>query len=99
MARQGTINVVGVHWGAYLERGSLMPITEATAAYTYSLGEYELENIGKFTRENVQDWLDTHAGDFSVIKDFEAASGEVEIPWASEESDCLFFNMMYGDAE
>ena len=78
------VEVVGKIW---------MPMT--TAAYIYDLSDYDLENIGEFTRENVDDWLGTHAGDFSSIQDFHAVCGDVEIPWQSEENEMTFCDCMY----
>lgn len=89
------VQVVGVHWGAYLERGSLASIPEPTAAYDYTLRPYDLENIGEFTRENVQDWLDKNAGDFSSVLDFRAEVGEEVIDWANEENGVAYYNCMF----
>ena len=38
------------------------------------------------TREAIQEWLDTHSGDFQRLIDFSASIEETEIPWAQESS-------------
>ena len=57
------------------------------------------DDDGKITRDSVQSWLDTHAGDFSEITDFQASiecDGEtVEIDWRDEESGFTFNDAMY----
>ena len=78
------INVVGTIW---------MPAV--TATYTYQLTQYDMENIGEPTRENVETWLSTHAGYFQSIKDFHALVGETEIPWKDEENEFLFNSITY----
>ena len=99
MERQyhAVIRVVGVHWGAYMRQGSLAPISEPTAAYKYHLSPYDVENIGEFTRENVQDWLDKNAGDFSAILDFCVEVGETELEWEKEESELAYLEYMFGE--
>lgn len=84
MRRWAHVDVVGKIW---------MPMT--TAAMRYELSDYDLENIGEFTRENVEDWLGTHSGDFSSVADFSAVCGNVEIPWESEENEMTFVDCMY----
>jgi hypothetical protein len=49
----------------------------------------------EFTRDNVQDWLDSHAGDFQSIDDFDAQCGPVTIEWAKEDSGYIFLDCMY----
>ena len=78
------IQVVGVNWGAYLVQGSLLAITEPTAAM-----EYTAPNMA--TREEVREWLDTHAGDFEQVLDFASLPN---IEFASEESECFYHDCM-----
>lgn len=61
-----------------------------TASMRTDLRDYDLENIGEFTRENVEQWLMTHSGDFSSVTDFCAVCGNVEIPWSSEENEMIY---------
>lgn len=78
--RVAYVEVLGKIW---------MPAT--TAAHTYELSDHDLSNIGDtLTRENVEQWLSTHAGDFQSITDFHIVVGEDEIKWASEESELAF---------
>lgn len=78
------IEVIGRIW---------MPAT--ICAQRIDLGKYEMDNIGEPTRENVMNWLGSHAGDFQSIKDFHAIIGDVEIPWENEESECVYSDSMY----
>lgn len=93
LVRKSVVHVVGQIW---------MP--GITAGQTYDLDSYALGNArddeGKLTRESVQRWLDTHAGDFSSVTDFWASleddNGEtVEIPWQDEESEVTFNGCMF----
>jgi hypothetical protein len=94
--RKSVVRVLGKLW---------MP--NATAAQTYELSTYDVENArddeGKITRESVQGWLDTHAGDFSSITDFEASVEDgddtVDIPWADEANEVEFNGCMFGDED
>jgi hypothetical protein len=78
------VEVIGTIW---------MPAT--TCAYRYELRNYDLANIGAFTRRNVDRWLATNAGDFQVITDFRAVCGKREIPWVSEDSELTYADCMY----
>lgn len=90
----GKILVIGHIW---------MPST--MAAYEYSLSSYDLKNIGEFTRENVEDWLAAHTGDFRDIVDFRAFNGSlccpenstptIELDWEDPESEAVFLDCMY----
>jgi len=71
-----------------------------TCAQTYTLSANDEHNIGEPTRENVEDWLSTHAGDFSHIQDFEADIGDaVLIPWADPDSECVYNDCMCPNEE
>jgi hypothetical protein len=50
----------------------------------------------RFTRERVEDWLATNAGDFQSVEDFHAVAGDVELAWSSEENEFVFNDAMYG---
>ena len=65
------------------------------AGTRYDLSDRDLENIGEFTRENLEKWLGTHAGDFQEVKDFSAVCGETEINWSSEDNQLEFQDYMY----
>ena len=67
------------------------------AAYEYTLTSYDVENIGEFTRENVEGWLHKNAGDFQSIEDFYATVGDKEIPWAKEENEFAYSDAVYGN--
>ena len=56
--RKSYIDVIGNIW---------MP-SSGTFAYRYDLRLYDVENIVKpINRDNVQDWLDKNAGDFTAF--------------------------------
>lgn len=92
--RKSIIQVVGVIW---------MPA--ATCALPMTLCPYDVENCrdddGKITRESVELWLCTHAGDFQSITDFSASieDGEttVEIPFATEDGEMAWCDCMCHD--
>ncbi len=56
------------------------------------LSNYDLENIGEFTRENIDQWLTSNSGDFSSVVDFTARCGETEIEWSSEENEMSYLD-------
>lgn len=70
-----------------------------------TLCPYDVENCrdddGKITRESVERWLCTHAGDFQSITDFSASieAGEttVEIPFATEDGEMAWCDCMCHD--
>jgi len=66
---------------------------------TYELSDYDLENVGEFTREAFAHWLATHAGDFEQVIDFHVGVGNSEIPWHSEDNESEFYQCMYLVAE
>jgi len=76
-------------------------------AQRISLRPYDIENIrdggGKITRESIEQWLRTHAGDFRSITDFSASieDGEdtLDFAWANEESECVHSDCMYPDRD
>ena len=59
---------------------------KATCKYTLP------ENVPS-TREDIQEWLDTHAGDFQEVIDFRASIGEVEIPFLDQENEMLYWDI------
>lgn len=79
------IDVIGTIW---------MPAI--TAAMSYNLTPYDVENIGELTRENVEHWLMLNSGDFQSIEDFRVDIEDFESDWAKEESECIFSDCMYG---
>ncbi len=83
--RVAYVEILGEIWMPYGARATLEK----------QLRDYDLENIGEFTRENVARWLDVNAGDFSRVIDFSAACGDVEIPWAEEENGFAYSDITY----
>lgn len=61
-------------------------------AMTYSLSRYDLENLGELTRDNVEQWLMHHSGDFQEVVDFRADIGDWESPWTSEDNEYTFLD-------
>lgn len=89
--RVSYIDVLGTLW---------MP--HAEASMRIRVDSYARENMrdddGHITRESVEDWLTSHAGDFSSVIDFTASieDGEetIEIPWSSEENECRYLDTL-----
>ena len=81
-------NFVAVLGGIWMPYG-------AKAIMRYHLNTDDIENIGKFTRKNVNSCLVKRAGDFSSIIDFYATIGDKEIPWASKENGLVYQNTAY----
>ena len=88
MVERNFVRVWGYIW---------MPNT--LAAYEYTLSPYDVENIGEFTRENVEGWLHKNAGDFQSVEDFYATVGNQELPWAKEENEFAYSDAVYGEEE
>ena len=86
--KRNFVQVLGTIW---------MPTV--TCAMEYPLTAYDVANIGEFTRENVEAWLDTHSGDFQSIKDFAATVGDEWINWADEENEFTYQDCMYPSDE
>ena len=75
-------------------------VVEGGADYR-GLNDIELREIGEFTRENVLEWrptlvVDSISGESVVVKDLHAVCGDVEIPWATEESKQVYEGIMEG---
>ena len=92
--RKSYIDVIGNIW---------MP-SSGIFAYRYDLSLYDVEDIVKpINRDNVQDWLDKNAGDFSRVHDFSASieNGDetIDIPWIYKESEMTFCDCVYGDED
>lgn len=91
LVKKSFIEVLGIIW--------LPPIE---CAQTITLSQYDVDNIregdGSITRESVEQWLCTHAGDFQSIKDFcasiEDGDKTVDIEWASEQGEMAFADCM-----
>lgn len=77
------IDVIGYIW-----------LPQVMCAQRIDLNPYDMNNIGEPSRDNVEQWLCTHAGDFQSITDFHAIVGETEIPWKNEESEFTFHDCM-----
>lgn len=97
VVRKSVVQVVGKIW---------MP-NSVPVAQDFELSDHDVNNArddeGKVTRESVQRWLDTHAGDFSSITDFcasiEDGDATIDIPWESEESEMTYGECMFGDGD
>ncbi len=76
--------------------GSIWEPGFTCCAYQYQLSTDDLGDIGEFTRDAFESWLDSHAGDFQSIADFCVQVGNEEIPWNDEDSECTFNDCMNG---
>lgn len=79
IVRRAFVQIIGRIW---------MP--PVTCAQYKNLTDYDLGNIGEFTRENVEQWLTTNSGDFQSVEDFRAVCGSEVIDWAKEESEITY---------
>lgn len=75
------------------------------AATQQTLSKYDVENMtdenGNITRESVDEWLNSHSGDFSIVIDFRAdlETGEknVIVEWENEENELIYRTYMFGE--
>ena len=81
---------------AYVEVLGDIWMPAVTCGQRIELRDYDLDNIGEFTRENVDQWLACNAGDFQSITDFSAACGAVRIEWSDLDNETKFFDCIYG---
>ena len=77
---------------AYIDVLGYMWLPKVLAAKRVQLSDSDLENIGEFTRDNVDSWIALHEGDFQTIDDFYAVVGEQEIPWKKDSSESNFID-------
>jgi len=92
------VQIVGTHWGAYLEQGHLGAIYAPTAAMQYdapTLIEIVRDYPANTPREALEQWVAAHSGDFSRVVDFAAINEGIE--WENEESGDFYFDCVYGD--
>ena len=70
----------------------------ALCAYSVTLSESDLGNLGEWTRDNVARWLALHSGDFREVTDFRADFSLGKRDWISdwqeEESGLTFADCM-----
>lgn len=98
----GAVNK-GIHTHPYTCWEEHLEVTNDHMMTRRVLTDSELREIGKFTRENVRTWMESHKGVdwfdilcWGPIHDFHAVCGDnsglrdMEIPWAKEESRQLF---------
>lgn len=93
--RKSVVWIVGKIW-----------IPMVTCSQTIELRAYDIENIrahdddGNITRDAVEQWLYTHAGDFSSIQDFSASIEDgdttIDIPWATEDGEIAYDDTLAG---
>jgi hypothetical protein len=73
------------------------------AAVEYPLTAHDLaqlrDDAGEITRDDLDCWVSTHAGDFQHVIDFSASIGDTEYPWAEEESELAYNDCMYPQEE
>lgn len=87
--RVSYVTVVGKIW---------MPAV--TCGQRITLRDYDIENMrdddGHITRDSVEQWLTTNAGDFRTIEDFAASIEDgdqtIDIPWATEEGEYAYID-------
>jgi len=79
---------------AFIQILGKMWMPKSNASQERALSDYDLENIGEFTRENVEQWLTSHSGDFSEVIDFTAVCGEIEIHWSNEDNEMAYLDTL-----
>jgi hypothetical protein len=90
----------------YIEMIGLIWQPGVIAAQRHELREYDIGNIEgiarevydseTITRDAVEHWLCLNSGDFSGITDFSGSINGVKFSWNDEESECTYFDCMYG---
>jgi len=94
MVRKSVIDVVGRIW---------MPAI--VASLRMELRPYDVDNArdgdGQVTRESVEQWLATHAGDFQQVIDFRASIEDgdrtVDIPFATDDGEMAWLDTLPED--
>lgn len=76
----------------------------STAAMRYNVSAHDIENMrneddGLIERDDVEQWLGTHSGDFSSITDFAAYIDGQEYDWEHEDSEWTYHDCMYPDED
>lgn len=87
LVKKSVVDVVGRIW---------MP--QIVCSLRIVMSQYDLDNAreddGRITRDSLESWVHTHAGDFSQIIDFRASieDGEesIEIPFATEHGESQY---------
>ena len=85
---ENDVNVLGTLWMG------------GTAAYTYQPPVDVVQEVlalhgSKARRERVREWLDTHAGDFQAIIDFQVDfdnPAPFKSEWAEDKSESVYFD-------
>lgn len=78
-----------------------MPNTKGTTTIDLDIDfdKHKIEQIGEPTRENIRNWLDKNAGDFSSIIDFKAVIGEKVIDWSDENNEAEFNQITFPEED
>jgi hypothetical protein len=79
---------------AYVEILGRIWMPPVVASLRKELSDYDLKNIGEFTRENMAQWLSANAGDFQEVIDFNAVCGEAMIAWSMENSEISYMETL-----
>ena len=84
--------VVEVNYIRIIGRIWLPPVI---CAQELKLSDYDIGNIGELTRESVEHWLSTNAGDFQSIEDFSFSIKDTDVEWSDEESEFTYSDLMF----
>lgn len=94
IVRHSYVNILGELW---------MP--NCVVSLHVTLRDYDIENMrtdGPITREDVNQWLTSHSGDFQRVIDFQASIEDgdrtIDIPWSSEDTELAYLDTL-GDME
>ena len=87
-SKRGVIRDIGGKLRPYIH------IAATVCHYGFYLNPFDLWAIGEFTRENIESLLKRGNSRFQVgvygFEDFHAVYGDIDIPWAKEESRLCF---------
>lgn len=76
--------------GALVGRPRLFRRRKTRILGRVELSEFDVREIGEFTKKNVARWMGTHGSpdwvELFPIQDFHAVCGDKELPWDTEES-------------
>lgn len=97
LVKKSFVDVIGYIW---------MPHNQI-CSYRYDLSIYDIEIIkykhGEITRATIEDWLSSHAGDFSSIEDFKASIEDgdetLDFGWAKGEESEMKYQDTFPDEE
>jgi len=94
VVKESIIWVVGQMWMPGITGATVINLTDGDV-------DHARDDDGRITRDSVGMWLDSHAGDFAEVLDFQASIEDgtetVEISWANKDSEEIYSDCMEGE--